>query len=638
MENRAYSLFEVKSLDNEKRTFRGIATTPTPDRVGDIVNPLGATFKNPLPLLWNHDHSKPIGTVRFSKPTEKGIEFEAEVASVSEAGVLKDRLDEVWQMVKAGLVRAVSIGFRPLQFERIKDGGLHFLKSEIFELSAVVIPANSEATISLAKSLDKPYLQAAIGTDGEKSIKSAGVTANKDISKKTFKDTNSMNKTFAESRAEFETKRAQNLDQMDNLLAKSAEDGVTLSAEDEAEYEALATENKSLDAHIERLKAREADTVSKATRIEGVKSFADAGKARDRQQVIVKGTNLPKGTAFTRYAMAIAKSNGNLMQAAEIAKGFKDTPEVETVLKAAVAAGTTTDADWARPLVEYQTMAGEFVELLRPETILGKLDGFRRVPFNVRLVGQSSGSSVNWVGEASPKPVSELAFNAQQLGFAKLAGIVVVSDELVKFSNPQVTSIVQQDLIASIAGFLDVAFLDPTKAAVPGVSPASITNGVTAIPASGTTADNLKADVQAVFRQFLASGQSVAGSYWIMSATQALAIAMLQNAVGNAEFPGLSMNGGTFFGLPVVVSEAPVTQGRIVLVKTSEILLAEEGIVIDSSREASIVMDTNPAGSSAAAVSLFQNNLVGIRAERFINWGKRRANAVAVISGADYGS
>ena len=447
-----------------------------------------------------------------------------------------------------------------------------------------------------------------------------------------------MNKTFAESRAEFETKRAENLDRMDALLAKSAEDGVTLSADDSDEYDRLEAETKSLEAHIERLKAREGEAVSKATRIEGVRTASDAGRVRDRQQVIVKGSNLPKGTAFTHYAMALARSKGNLMQAAEIAKGFKDTPEVETVLKAAVAAGTTTDADWARPLVEYQTMAGEFVELLRPETILGKLDGFRRVPFNVRLVGQSAGSTVNWVGEATPKPVSELAFNAQQLGFAKLAGIVVVSDELVKFSNPQVTGIVQADLIASIASFLDTAFLDPTKAAVTNVSPASITNGVTAIPASGTTADNLKADVQAVFRQFLAAGQPVAGSYWIMSATQALAISMLQNAVGNPEFPGLTMNGGTFFGLPVVVSEAPVTQGRIVLVKTNEILLAEEGIVLDASREASLIMDTNPAGSSAAPVSLFQNNLVGIRAERFINWGKRRPNAVAVISGADYGA
>jgi hypothetical protein len=76
--------------------------------------------------------------------------------------------------------------------------------------------------------------------------------------------------------------------------------------------------------------------------------------------------NLAKGTAFTRYAMALAASKGNLVQAAETAKQWKEsTPEVERVLKAAVAAGTTTDSAWASPLVDYRMMAEEFIELLR---------------------------------------------------------------------------------------------------------------------------------------------------------------------------------------------------------------------------------------------------------------------------------
>ncbi|MCM2506072.1 hypothetical protein NDN16_20670, partial [Aureimonas altamirensis] len=90
--------------------------------------------------------------------------------------------------------------------------------------------------------------------------------------------------------------------------------------------------------------------------------------------------------------------------------------------------------------------------------------------------------------------------------------------------------------------------------------------------------------------------------------------------------------------LPVVVSENPVTAGRIVLVKTSEILLAEEGLVLDSSREASIIMDSDPENATSAPVSLWQNNLVALRVERFINWGKRRDNSVAVISNANYGA
>ncbi|HET7375515.1 MAG TPA: hypothetical protein VFK30_02340, partial [Anaerolineae bacterium] len=44
---RAYSILEIKSFDEEQRIIEGVATTPTADRVGDIVRPLGAKFKLP---------------------------------------------------------------------------------------------------------------------------------------------------------------------------------------------------------------------------------------------------------------------------------------------------------------------------------------------------------------------------------------------------------------------------------------------------------------------------------------------------------------------------------------------------------------------------------------------------------------
>lgn len=149
---RAYSLYEVKALDQEKRTFSGWATTPAVDRVGDIINPMGAKFKNPVPLLHQHYHDSPIGTVRFKTPTEKGIEFDAQIPFIEEEGSLKDRLDTAWGEIKNGLVRAVSIGFRPLKYSYLDNGGIDFQEIEIFELSAVTIPANATAIINQVKS------------------------------------------------------------------------------------------------------------------------------------------------------------------------------------------------------------------------------------------------------------------------------------------------------------------------------------------------------------------------------------------------------------------------------------------------------------------------------------------------------
>jgi HK97 family phage prohead protease len=154
MQNRAYSFLEVKSIDEDKRIIRGVATTPTVDRVGDIIDPLGVKFSNPMAFLWQHRHDQPIGSVKFQKPTKTGIDFEAEIASTDEPGTLKDRLDEAWQSIKLGLVRAVSIGFRPIEYAFMDSGGIRYNETEVYELSAVTIPANSDALITQVKSID----------------------------------------------------------------------------------------------------------------------------------------------------------------------------------------------------------------------------------------------------------------------------------------------------------------------------------------------------------------------------------------------------------------------------------------------------------------------------------------------------
>jgi HK97 family phage prohead protease len=150
---RAYAAFEVKALDAEKRTFSGWATTPSLDRVGDTVNPLGVKYKNPLALLWGHDHRLPIGKVWFDKPKKQGVEFEAEIPAVPDGyGALKERVDTAWGEVKFGLVRAVSIGFRPIKYA-FTDDGVDYEESEVYELSTVAIPALPEAVITAVKSM-----------------------------------------------------------------------------------------------------------------------------------------------------------------------------------------------------------------------------------------------------------------------------------------------------------------------------------------------------------------------------------------------------------------------------------------------------------------------------------------------------
>jgi HK97 family phage major capsid protein/HK97 family phage prohead protease len=599
----------VKSLDATRRTFSGIATTPDLDRQGHTVDPLGATFTNPLPLLWQHDQTRPVGTVTFFPPTKDGIAFEASMPVLDEPGPLKDRIDEAWQSIKADIVRGVSIGFRVLAdgIEQLKNGTLRLRRTEIVELSLVTIPANVHASIRVIN-------KAAFGPS------SLGVAS-------TFqpigaKDAPRM--TIAEQITSAEASRGAKAAAMMSLMQAAADAGTTLDDAGREQYDTLSVEVKSLDGHLARWRELEALNVTAAKPVV---------PARAPIPFVQVKSNLPAGTAFARVCMAIGAANGNKMQAAEYAKQWRDTPEVELYLKAAMAPGTTTDPTWAGPLAAVQNVTGEFIEMLRPKTILGKIPGLRRVPFNVQVPVQNSGGTYKWVGQGAAKPVGKLTFGTVSLLIAKASGIIVLTEELVRVSNPSAEDIVRRDMIAGIAAFLDQQFIDPAVAAVTNVSPASITNGITPITGTG----NALKDVAALISAMAAANIPLAGVTLIMSETNAFVLGMSRDAMGNRVFPNLTAAGGSVDGISVVTSNVAGT--NVIALQPDLILFADDGgVTIDVSREASLQMDSAPVPADATTVftSLWQNNLVGLRAERFINWIRTMGPAVQLVTGATY--
>jgi HK97 family phage major capsid protein/HK97 family phage prohead protease len=658
--NRAYAILEIKSYDEDyedkPRKFKGIATTPATDRVGDIVEPKGAEFKLPIPLLWQHDARQPIGWITAAKVTDKGIEIEGEVARVpanmaADSGSLKARLDEAWSMMKMQLVRGLSIGFSALEHARI-DGtyGVRYIKWAWHELSAVTIPANAQANITAIKSADHAARRSALGAGKVVRLDAAGRTSTPapgDSGRKSATQvTKGTEMNIAEQLAAFDTKRKSALARMDEIMSKSATEGRTLDEAETEEYDTLGSEVKSIEQHVVRLKAHEQNMVNKATPITG-DTGAPAGHVpvRNASSISVKANTAP-GTAFTRYAIALARAKGNIMQAEQIAKSWEgSTPEVGIVLKAAVAAGTTSDTTWAGPLVQYQDMVSEFIELLRPATILGRMTSVRRVPFNVRIPRQTAGITGAFVGEGSPTPVNKLAFDNITLPWAKASTIVVLTDELVRLSNPSAEALVRQDLIDGISQFLDKRLVDPVYAGVANVSPPSLTFGVTPRQASGATLAAIDDDVGYLMAQFASNELTLTTGVWVMSSQLAITLSLLRTNQDTPAFPGLTMNGGTFYGLPVVVSNNVAPSGspgdqHLILVDQREILLADDGqMMIDMSSEASLQLNDAPSAGAQSLVSLWQNGLMGVKIDRWIYWTKRRSAAVQFIDGAQrYGS
>ena len=640
---RAYSTIEIKSFDNDARILEGVASTPTTDRQGDIVEPKGAIFELPIPLLWMHDSTQPVGQVTEAKVTAAGIRIKAKIFKTDTPGRLQDRLDEAWESVKIGLVRGLSIGFKSIEYAWIDDSSYarRFIKWLWLELSAVTIPANAEANITAIKQYDLAQ-RAADGTArGDRSINppaAVGVRSTKDA----MSNNQPISERLTSALAELKTKT----DRLETLEDLEAADG-SLEANDVAERDRLTGEVKTLAGRVDRLKTVELSQAQQAPSIIYRASDEDVRRINNpnpRIEVVPK--TVPPGIELARYIICRGAAILSGASPLEIAKSrYADTPRVAMLIKEAIAGASTQDATNAAPLVYATNLVSEFIEYLRPQTIIGRVMGMTMVPFNVSITGQTSGGSGYWVGEGRAKPLTSFNYNRVNLTWAKVAAISVILDELVRFSSPSAEALVRDGLVRALRERLDIDFIDPSKTAEANVSPASITNGITPLVSHGSDLDAVDADVQAMFNVFINAKITPTTGAWIMPNTVALSLSMMRNSQGNRAFPEITMNGGTFYGLPVIASQYCVfgtpSRNVVILVNAEDIFMADDGgFQVDVSREASLEMDDAPTmsagalGSPAGAVgssvvSMFQTNSMAIRAERYINWQRRRDAGVA---------
>ena len=153
--------FEVKALDDEARTFSGLAATWDLDLGGDVIEP-GAfkrTLKNwqrskrVLPLLDSHNgHSvrSVVGKLLEAEEVTKGLDASFEVIDGPDG-------DEVFRRVKGGYVDGLSIGYSAVQVrypeteDELATGVYRYLKEvKLHEVSVVLWPMNPEARIDTA--------------------------------------------------------------------------------------------------------------------------------------------------------------------------------------------------------------------------------------------------------------------------------------------------------------------------------------------------------------------------------------------------------------------------------------------------------------------------------------------------------
>lgn len=147
--------FETKGVNDDDRTIEAVVSTNIVDRDGEIVEPkafkgrLGTFLKNPV-MLWNHDpFQPPIGKAVKLDILDDRIEATFQFRPKGENALA----DDVFSAFKGGFLSSFSIGFRVFEVTEGKDAKTgnalppRITDAELFEVSAVTIPANTDAVV-----------------------------------------------------------------------------------------------------------------------------------------------------------------------------------------------------------------------------------------------------------------------------------------------------------------------------------------------------------------------------------------------------------------------------------------------------------------------------------------------------------
>lgn len=633
------------------------------DRYGDIVEQDGwqlSNFrKNPI-ALFGHNSGFPIGKWKNVRVEAGKLLGHLELLAKGTSA----RIDEVIAAVEAGVLRAVSVGFAPLEMEPIDEkdlwGGYRFTKSELVECSLVAVPANPNA-LAVARSLHlSDETQSLIFGEPARELMRTravrGEPADPPRSSTPKKDGPPMR--LAEKIQAAEKRLTELRDQLSDHITKTAAgddmDDAAIAATEELN-DRIASAQKTVDA----LKKAEASLGEQATFT--VPGAGNAVAPAPSTIVAPGGGAAPRDKMFATVDPISIKRPGDLMIRALVSRvqgriqqrdpadvmaerygDHRETREVlNVVCRAATAPATTTTSGWASQLVN--TVYLDFVDTLMPMSVYPGLSarGGRFTFGRAGVVSIPSRASTptiagSFVGEGAPIPVRQGAVASITLTPKKMAVISTFTREIAEHSTPSIEALIREMIQDDTTVALDTVLLDATAASA--IRPAGLRNGVTVTTATaggGTAAfiGDLKALVGV-----LVAANSLRAPVWIMNPVNVLSAKLLQNAGGDLMFAG-ELEQGMLLGYPILQSTT-MTAGMVLLVDAADFFSAAGDVPrFDVNDSATLHLeDTTPlaigtAGAPATVAapvrSLWQTDSIGIRMLLDVNWAMRRTGVIA---------
>ena len=324
---------------------------------------------------------------------------------------------------------------------------------------------------------------------------------------------------------------------------------------------------------------------------------------------------------FPVFAWALATSPDDTLQAYTILKAaFPGRfPRVETVLKAAVEAGNTTDAGWAGKLSDYGNMVAAWLATGRVSAFdrIATLSRSGRIGYGfTATVAVPAGATVE---ELAWKPLTHLEFANDALPRRKGAALVALTEEALRTYSAGALDLIARELRAAGRAVTDTELFAILRA--PSATPSAASTGDLLADLSAATADiDVTGDTRLVY---------------VLAPTTLAQAALKRTADGAACYPGLTTSGGTLNGVTIVPSDS--TGGDGILVDADGLVLASETIALRTSRHGTLVFDSAPGTGAQNATSLFQTNSVAMLVERLFSAALVPGRTpVAVVASPDY--
>ena len=342
-------------------------------------------------------------------------------------------------------------------------------------------------------------------------------------------------------------------------------------------------------------------------------------------------TSLPELTArfeasraageFVAFAKYLALG-GDAYSAHEIAERKGASQRVLSVLKAAIAAGTTSDATFAASIVGHAELSGAFLDSLAGRSVFDSLVGSMvPAPLRERIAVVSSAIYGDELSEDAATPVSDFSVDGAGMQPKKVQALVVLTRELLK-GSAQAQRLLEHELKKAVAKATDRVFIEVA------------TDGLSPLSATGSDALAARADLSTLLLSI--AGSDSATYAFVMNPALAKRVAGISTTIGSAAFPEMTPNGGRLVGVSAYTSDA-IAADEVLALDASQFCADPGLIAVESASHASISMSDSPSGSAAPLVSLWQTGAVGLRATRWLGIERLRDGATAIMDGVTWG-